>query len=297
MDARDSISGSYDTNASTGAAGSSDYSSEGGMAKVDTFGALGSDTSGQDTYRSTQEIKDQAREKTGEVIDQAKEKTGQVVGQVTDQAKSQIESQKGRAAEGLSSVSQALRQTGQQMRDQQDGATAPIAQYVDKAADQVDKISTFLNEKNLDQMVTEVERYARRQPAIFLGGAVALGLIGARFLKSSAQRGSQMQQGDRGYGYDSYRSNYSAGYGGGYGTGYDSGSGYGSRVGSGSGYTSGGAYSAGSAYDSGAYSGGYNDTAGGGAGGQQTYETQALPTYSREADTNGNTGTTENTGS
>ena len=34
-------------------------------------------------------------------------------------------------------------------------------------------------------MVTQVEQYARRQPAIFLGGAFALGLLGARFLKSS----------------------------------------------------------------------------------------------------------------
>jgi hypothetical protein len=36
-------------------------------------------------------------------------------------------------------------------------------------------------------MIQEVERFARRQPALFLGGAFTLGLIAARFLKSSSE--------------------------------------------------------------------------------------------------------------
>jgi hypothetical protein len=36
-------------------------------------------------------------------------------------------------------------------------------------------------------MVRNVEDFARRQPALFIGGAFMLGLLGARFLKSSAQ--------------------------------------------------------------------------------------------------------------
>jgi hypothetical protein len=39
--------------------------------------------------------------------------------------------------------------------------------------------------------VSEAEDFARRQPALFLGGAFALGLLGARFLKSSGQQASQ----------------------------------------------------------------------------------------------------------
>jgi hypothetical protein len=33
-----------------------------------------------------------------------------------------------------------------------------------------------------------VEDFARRNPAVFLGGAFALGLVGARFIKSSGHR-------------------------------------------------------------------------------------------------------------
>ena len=49
-----------------------------------------------------------------------------------------------------------------------------------------------------------MERYARQQPALFLGGAFVLGLLGARFLKSTAQREDDSEGGgyggDRGYG-------------------------------------------------------------------------------------------------
>jgi hypothetical protein len=34
----------------------------------------------------------------------------------------------------------------------------------------------------------DLENAARRQPAIAIGGAIVLGLIGARFLKSSERR-------------------------------------------------------------------------------------------------------------
>jgi hypothetical protein len=37
-------------------------------------------------------------------------------------------------------------------------------------------------------MRNDLENLARRQPAIVIGGAVVLGLIGARFLRSSERR-------------------------------------------------------------------------------------------------------------
>jgi hypothetical protein len=193
MDTRGSYSNPYGTGSTSPSDGadSSSYGSE--AARVDTFGSSGSygDQSQGGGYRHPQEIKDQAAQKTGEVIDQAKEKTGQVVGQVQETAKSQISSQKDRAAEGLNSMAQALRQTGQQLRDQDN---APVAQFTEKAAEQVEKISSFLGERDVTDIVTEVERFARRQPALFLAGGLAVGLIGARFLRSSGQRAEQMQR-------------------------------------------------------------------------------------------------------
>jgi hypothetical protein len=61
-------------------------------------------------------------------------------------------------------------------------------------------------------LVGDVENFARRQPALFIGGALALGILAARFLKSSSQQGSTM----RDYGYAPNRGQQGS-YGG-YGT-------------------------------------------------------------------------------
>jgi hypothetical protein len=97
--------------------------------------------------------------------------------------------QKDRAAEGLGSVAQALRQTGQQLQGQNQEA---FTSYIDRAASQVDRFSTYLQQKDMGQLVYDVERFARRQPALFLGGAFVLGLLGARFLKSSSPEQASM---------------------------------------------------------------------------------------------------------
>jgi len=124
----------------------------------------------------------------GGIVDQAKQTTGQVVGQVKEQAATRLDRQKEAAAAGLSSVADAVRQAGQNLRVQGEGQS-PVAryaaQYGDKAAEQIERLTEYLRRNDAGQLVREVEGFARRQPALFLGGAFLLGLAGARFLKSS----------------------------------------------------------------------------------------------------------------
>jgi hypothetical protein len=113
--------------------------------------------------------------------------TGQagVIGRVRESANTQLSSQKERATDGLGSVAQAIRQSTRQLREQQHDT---IAQYVDQAADQLERLSTRLKEKDVHELVDEVQRFARQRPALFIGSAFAAGLIGARFLKSSSEQ-------------------------------------------------------------------------------------------------------------
>src|SRR5215212_2781130 len=111
-----------------------------------------------------------------------KQAAGQVVGQARDQMSSRLAGQKDRAAEGLTSIAQALRQTGQQLRDQNQQA---VTGYIDGAASQVERVSNYLRQNDLGGLIDDVEEFARRQPALFLGGTFVLGMLGARFLKSS----------------------------------------------------------------------------------------------------------------
>jgi hypothetical protein len=80
---------------------------------------------------------------------------------------------------------------------------APIGQVADKAAEQVERFSGYLQQRDVSQIVGEVEDFARRRPAPVLGGAFVLGMIAARFLKSSppgsGSGGYGTSTGDRGY--------------------------------------------------------------------------------------------------
>jgi hypothetical protein len=59
-------------------------------------------------------------------------------------------------------------------------------------------VSNYLQNTDVSEMVDRTEEFARRRPALFLGGAFALGLLGARFLKSS-RRQQEKQTAGTGY--------------------------------------------------------------------------------------------------
>jgi hypothetical protein len=110
------------------------------------------------------------------------------MGQLREKATAQLSSQKDRASEGLGTVASAVRQSTQHLRDRQHDT---VAQYVEQAADQIDRFSTQLRSKDLNEIANDVKRFAKRQPAVFIGAAFVVGLIGARFLKSSSEDGSR----------------------------------------------------------------------------------------------------------
>jgi hypothetical protein len=92
-----------------------------------------------------------------------------------------LDAQRERAATGLGSMVDALRESSRQLQ----GQNATMASYVDGAASQLERFSGGIRERDLQQIVRDVEGFARQRPAIFMGSAFALGLAMARFLKSS----------------------------------------------------------------------------------------------------------------
>lgn len=184
----------------------------------------------------------QLKDTAAQVKDQAQQKAGEVAAKAQEQVAARVSSQKDSAAQSLGSMAQALRQTRQQMEGQdQIGVTG----YIDQAADQIERLSGYLQSNDLGRLVGDVERFARRQPALFLGGAFVAGLIGARFLKSSSPTRYEIER----YGaYDSsagygYRGVYGSGMGGAYSPGYG--------TSAGSGYGVGGDYTTGTNYGTG----------------------------------------------
>ncbi|MCA9972180.1 MAG: hypothetical protein KC425_18285 [Anaerolineales bacterium] len=137
-------------------------------------------TTGETTRRQATE---EAKRTAAEAGRQVKETTKSVVEQASGQAKSTLESQKDEAASQLHGVAKALRQTSDRLREQDQGM---IAGAGSQAADQLDKLSGYLQEQDVGDLLHDAEDFARRQPELFIGGAFTVGLLAARFLKSSA---------------------------------------------------------------------------------------------------------------
>ncbi len=150
-------------------------------------------TTGQ--FGGTGGATEQAKQQGQQLAGQAREQASKLASQGGEQIKVQLANQKHQAAQRIAPVQTALRETAHQLRNQGQG---PSAQYVDRATDQVERFSGYLRETEVDEMLGEVRGFARRKPALFLGGAAALGFLASRFLKSS----SEEQGGSAGASYE-----------------------------------------------------------------------------------------------
>lgn len=134
-----------------------------------------------------------ASQGAGDTIAGVKEATGQAASQVLGQAKekatSVIDEQKSNLASTINSVADSIRQIGGNLGggDDKNQVAAIAGKYGDTLAGQVEKFSNYIDERELKELVHDVEQFARRNPALFVGGAFALGILAARFLKSSGQ--------------------------------------------------------------------------------------------------------------
>jgi hypothetical protein len=149
------------------------------------------DVSGQPSGSSARE---QIREVKDQVVGQAKN----TLQQARDRASSSLGESKGQFAEQVGSVAAALRRTTEHLRSEDQQRIAGLTETI---ARQVDQVANYLRNKDARAMRQDLENLARRQPALMLGGALVLGLIGARFLKSSDRSRGTGRIGDgRGYG-------------------------------------------------------------------------------------------------
>jgi hypothetical protein len=92
------------------------------------------------------------------------------------------------AAEGLDSAAGAVNAVGDRLRENNLGE---LSQYTDQAADQIEKLATWLRTTTPEEIAHDIEDFAKKQPAVFVAGALALGLIGVRFLRSTSRDHSQ----------------------------------------------------------------------------------------------------------
>ena len=114
-----------------------------------------------------------------------------LLGGIQQRVTSRVDEQKNRAADGLGGIADVFRNAGNELRNENEA----LAQYVDMASDQLRRFADGIRQRGVSDMMDDVNRFARRNPALFIGGAFLVGIGLARFLKASADRGD-----DRAYG-------------------------------------------------------------------------------------------------
>jgi ElaB/YqjD/DUF883 family membrane-anchored ribosome-binding protein len=110
---------------------------------------------------------------------------GRLGEQMREAASSLIDEQKERMAVAVHGIADMLRRTADTL-ERENNATA--AHYADQAAAQIDRISDTVRNRELSDMVAGTEDFARRQPALFIAGAVAAGFVIGRLLARPARR-------------------------------------------------------------------------------------------------------------
>jgi hypothetical protein len=167
------------------------------------------DPSGQQNPTRSGEGGGSAREQIREVKNQVVDQARNTFQQARDRASSSLGESKGQFADQFGAIAGALRRTTEHLRseDQQ-----RIADLTDTVARQVEQVAGYLRNKDARAMRQDFENLARRQPALMIGGALVLGLIGARFIKSSERRGrygdGQQYGRERRLGYAGYNQPY-----------------------------------------------------------------------------------------
>lgn len=134
----------------------------------------------KDASQKSKEQAQEAKQKVEGKAQEARQEAEQSAEKEAKKRKSQVVSQ-------VNNVAQALHKASEQLReDNQDD----LAGYTEQMASRVEQVSGYLDEQGVRGLAQDVENFARKQPGLFIGGAVALGLVGARFLKSSRPSGS-----------------------------------------------------------------------------------------------------------
>lgn len=97
-------------------------------------------------------------------------------------AESLLEEQKRQIAGRVSGIAEALRSGARPLDESQ---SRVIARYLEEGAKQIETLSRNMRERHWGELVADTEDFARRQPTLFVLGAVATGFVVGRILWAS----------------------------------------------------------------------------------------------------------------
>ena len=162
-----------DTNASGTQKKSIAAQTDGLVKQAQDFGRGLKDQASELTQTATETVKTQA----GNLTDQAKD----VASNAGEKLLASVSDQKAAGADYVGNFANIIRRTAYEF----DTEMPQAGHYIRKAAAQIENVSEAMRNKNMSEIVGNVQDFARKQPTAFFGAAVLLGFAAVRFLKSA----------------------------------------------------------------------------------------------------------------
>jgi hypothetical protein len=132
-----------------------------------------------------EKLKDTARKQGGAVVEEIKTLAQSAVKEVQETGGDFVHEQKEKLAQKVAKYGEALHAASERLRSEEGNVLANAAQ---KAADQLERVSSYLHEKEPVDFLEDVEAFTRRRPEVVFGGLFVAGLAAARFFKASRRR-------------------------------------------------------------------------------------------------------------
>jgi hypothetical protein len=176
---------STDTNFSGGQKSSSSAKGERIVSKAQDIGREMKDQASQFAKTATETVKSQA----GNLQDSARE----MASEAGERLRSGVSEQKAAGADYMSNIANIIRRTAYEF----DGDLPQAGHYIRKAAAQLDSVSEAMRNRDMSEIVGNVQDFARKQPTAFFGAAVLAGFAAVRFLKSGSGAAGNEKTADR----------------------------------------------------------------------------------------------------
>ncbi len=150
-----------------------------------------SETSGRNAESGSGESSDKGPSRQHEAKEKGRETADKVRGAAQMKAEGMFDEQKWVFADHAERTSTVFRKMAKGFEEQDQRY---FSVYAHNLARCTDALSQRLREQDLASLMTQVQRYSQRQPALFLGGAMVAGFFLARFLNSSQQHATNASQ-------------------------------------------------------------------------------------------------------
>ena len=127
----------------------------------------------------------QATAKVEDAASTAQEKASELREQGSARLRDQLDQRSTQAGSQVRSLAKALRRSGNELGNE---GNSSASQLTTRAADRIERVGSYLEQKSGEELMRDIETFARRRPWMLAGIGMVAGVAAARFTKASSEQ-------------------------------------------------------------------------------------------------------------